>query len=503
MTHSLVLFPIINQLFFAILMLFFWRHCGWQKIISIVGNLIGFVIALVVMISIWMDGILIYNAGNWQPPFGITFVGDMLAATLVLLTSVCGMAVSMYSAGSIDKDRLSFGYFPIFHFLLLGLNGAFLTGDIFNLYVWFEMIIISSFVLLTLGGEKRQLEGAIKYFTLNIFASVMFLTAVAVLYGLTGTLNMADLSLKVAHIENRGLVEISAMLFLIGFGIKAALFPLYFWLPASYHTPPAAISAIFGGLLTKLGVYALIRTFTLIFYDLSFLDNVIMVLGALTLFSGALGALVQNNLTKMFAYLIICHIGYMVIGLGLHTEIAIAGVIFYLIHDIVVKSNVFMISGLIYRLKGTYNMQDLGGMYAKYPLLSLVMAISFFSLVGIPPLSGFWPKIALITESLQVRGGYWLVGAILFGTFITLYVIAKMWANVFWKSSKIKIRKDTFSYFKDLKRLHKIEMIVPIVGLAFISLIIGLGAETVQQLAMMISDQLINKSQYIDAVLNN
>jgi multicomponent Na+:H+ antiporter subunit D len=162
-----------------------------------------------------------------------------------------------------------------------------------------------------------------------------------------------------------------------------------------------------------------------------------------------------------------------------------------------------MISGLIYRLKGTYNMQDLGGMYAKYPLLSLVMAISFFSLVGIPPLSGFWPKIALITESLQVRGGYWLVGAILFGTFITLYVIAKMWANVFWKSSKIKIRKDTFSYFKDLKQLHKIEMIVPIVGLAFISLIIGLGAETVQQLAMMISDQLIIKSQYIDAVLNN
>src|SRR5690606_23383502 len=176
-------------------------------------------------------------------------------------------------------------------------------------------------------------------------ASVMFLTAVAVLYGLTGTLNMADLSLKVALIENRGLVEISAMLFLIGFGIKAALFPLYFWLPASYHTPPAAISAIFGGLLTKLGVYALIRTFTLLFYDLSFFDHVIMVLGALTLFSGALGALVQNNLTKMFAYLIIRHLGYMVIGLGLHTEIAIAGVIFYLIHDIVVKSNVFMISG--------------------------------------------------------------------------------------------------------------------------------------------------------------
>lgn len=503
MTHSIILYPIINQLFFAIVMLFFWRHSGWQKMISVVGNLIGFVISLIVFLSIWMDGILIYNTGNWAAPFGITFVGDMLSATLVLLTSICGMAVSMYSAGSIDQSRLSFGYFPIFHFLLLGLNGAFLTGDIFNLYVWFEMIIISSFVLLTLGGEKRQLEGAIKYFTLNVFASMMFLTAIAVLYGLTGTLNMADLSLKVALIENRGLVEICAFLFLLGFGIKAAVFPMYFWLPASYHTPPAAISAIFGGLLTKLGVYALIRTFTLIFYDLPFLDSILLCLGALTLFSGALGALVQNNMTKMFAYLIICHIGFMIIGIGIHTELAIAGVIFYLIHDIVVKSNVFMISGLIYKLKGTYSMRELGGMYAKFPLLSLFMAISFFSLVGIPPLSGFWPKITLITESLQIKGGIWLIAAMIFATFITLYVIARMWAQVFWKSGKIKIRKDTFSYFKDLKLLHKIEMIVPIVGLALLSLVIGLGAETVQQLAAVISEQLINNHQYIQAVLKN
>lgn len=501
MTNHLILFPIINQLVFAIVMLFLWRRSGWQKLFSIIGGFTGLGIAISVFVTIWNDGIIIYNAGNWEAPFGITFVGDMLSATLVLLTAICGMTVSMFSAGSVDKDRLSFGYFPIFHFLLLGLNGAFLTGDIFNLYVWFEMIIISSFVLITLGGEKKQLEGAIKYFTLNIFASVMFLTAIAVLYGLTGTLNMADLSLKIAAIENRGLVEITGFLFLVGFGIKSAIFPLYFWLPASYHTPPPAISAIFGGLLTKLGVYALIRTFTLIFVGNEFLDIVILILGALTLFSGALGALVQNNLTKMFSYLIICHIGYMILGLGLHTELAIAAVIFYLIHDIIVKSNVFMISGLIYRIKGTYSMRELGGMYAKYPLLSIVMIISFFSLVGIPPLSGFWPKLSLITESIQVKGGIWFVLAILFGTFMTLFIIAKMWANVFWKSGRIKIRKNEFLYFKDVKLLHKIEMIVPIVFLAFVSLYIGFGAENIQQLSMRIADELINNQQYIQAVL--
>jgi len=499
--NDIILFPIINQLFFAIVTLFLWRYSRWQKAISVVGNVIGFVIANVFLLTVWDEGILTYNAENWAAPLGITFVGDMLAATLILLTSICGMAVSMYSAGSMDRDRLSFGYYPIFHFLLLGLNGAFLTGDVFNLYVWFEMIIISSFVMITLGGEKRQLEGAIKYFTLNVFASVIFLTAIAVLYGLTGSLNMADLSLKVAQIENKGLVEITGLLFLIGFGIKAAVFPMYFWLPASYHTPPAAISAIFGGLLTKLGVYALVRTFTLIFFDIEFLNTVILVLGGLTLFSGALGALIQNNITKMFSYLIICHIGYMIIGLGLHTELAIAGVVFYLIHDIIVKSNMFMISGLIYKLKGTYSMRDLGGMYAKHPLLSLIMAISFFSLVGIPPLSGFWPKIAFISESLKTKGGGWLIAAILFGTFMTLYIIARMWAQVFWKARpEVKIR-ESFLYFKDHRLLHKIEMIVPIVGLTIITLMIGFGAEKVQQLALVVSDQLINKQHYINAVL--
>lgn len=465
------------------------------------GSLVHLAVSIGVFAYIWNNGTQTVQAGSWEAPFGITFIADTFAITMVLLTSIAGLAVSIFSSGSVIGDRLRFGYFPIFHFLLLGLTGAFLTGDIFNLYVWFEIIIISSFVLITIGGEKAQLEGAVKYFTLNFLASMIFLTAIAVLYGLTGSLNMADLANKVAAVENRALVEITAILFLIGFGIKSAVFPLYFWLPASYHTPPSAVSAIFGGLLTKVGVYALIRVFTLIFVGDAFLDQILLVLAIFTLFSGALGALVQNNIRKVFSYLIICHIGYMIIGLGMFTEVAIAGAIFYLVHDILVKTNLFMISGLIYRIKGSNSMRALGGFYANYPKLSLLMFIPLFSLVGIPPLSGFWPKISLITASFET-GSYWSLAAIIFASFITLVVIAKLWAEVFWKDAQEIPVRPKFRYYHKIKNIKRIQIVVPIVFLSLVTLYVGFGAEHIQTLATRISSELMNNQQYIDAVLN-
>ena len=501
MTQQIILYPLLLQMLLAIILMFFWRKINAQRIISMFGSLVHLAVSITVFAYIWNNGTQTVQAGSWEAPFGITFIADTFSATMVLLTSIAGLAVSIFSSGSVIGDRLRFGYFPIFHFLLLGLTGAFLTGDIFNLYVWFEIIIISSFVLITIGGEKAQLEGAVKYFTLNFLASMIFLTAIAVLYGLTGSLNMADLANKVAAVDNRALVEITAILFLIGFGIKSAIFPLYFWLPASYHTPPSAVSAIFGGLLTKVGVYALIRVFTLIFVDDVFLDQILLVLAIFTLFSGALGALVQNNIRKVFSYLIICHIGYMIIGLGMFTEVAIAGAIFYLVHDIVVKTNLFMISGLIYRIKGSNSMRALGGFYANYPKLSLLMFIPLFSLVGIPPLSGFWPKISLITASFE-SGSYWSLAAIIFASFITLVVIAKLWAEVFWKDAQEIPVRPKFRYFHAIKNIKRVQIIVPIVFLSLVSLYVGFGAEHIQTLSARIASELMDNQQYIDAVLN-
>lgn len=500
MTQQLILYPLFLQMAISIILMFGWSRIRFQKIFSIFGSTLSVILAIVLFNYIWQNGTQTIQAGNWEAPFGITFVADSLAATLVLLTAISGLAVSIFSAGSVLRDRLRFGYFPIFHFLLLGLNGAFLTGDIFNLYVWFEIIIISSFVLITIGGEKAQLEGAVKYFTLNILASMIFLTAIAVLYGITGSLNMADLAGQVAAVENRGLVQITAILFLIGFGIKAGVFPLYFWLPASYHTPPFAVSAIFGGLLTKVGVYALIRVFTLIFVNEPFLNNIIMVIAILTLVSGGIGALVQNNMRKVFSYLIICHIGYMIAGIGMFTEIAIAGAIFYLIHDIIVKTNLFMLSGVVYRITGTNSMRDLGGIYAKYPKISLLLFIPLFSLVGIPPLSGFWPKINLIKAGFTGEN-YITVAAIIFASFITLVIIAKMWAEVFWKDAKEMPERKYFGYYHKMTNLKRSQFIVPVAMLSIVSLYIGFGAEHIQELSTRIADELVNSEGYIEAVL--
>jgi multicomponent Na+:H+ antiporter subunit D len=502
MTQQLLIQPILVHLALAITLLFLWSRPVWQRRVSILGSLLALVMAAGLFRRVWQGGIITLQAGNWPAPYGITLVADTLSATLVLLASLVGLAVAVYSGTAIVERRVNFGYFAIFHFLMMGLNGAFLTGDIFNLYVWFEVIIISSFVLLTIGGEKMQIEGAVKYFTLNVVASVIFLTAIAVLYGLTGTLNMADLSLRIATLENRGLVNVSALIFLTGFGIKAAIFPLYFWLPSSYHTPPVAVSALFAGLLTKLGVYAMLRVFTLMFDVDAFMQNLILTLAVLSMVSGALGALKQDNIKKTFSWLIICHIGFMVAGLGMGSEQALEGAVFYMVHDIAVKANLFLMAGLLYRIGATFSMKESGGLMQWFPGLSLLLAIPLFSLAGIPPLSGFWPKVSLISAGLA-QGQYLVVGTILLASLITLVVIARLWAEVFWKPGRELARRPDFMYYDRMSRREKLALILPIVLLALLSLYIGLGAGNMQALASRIAGELTDPSAYIRAVLPN
>ena len=500
MMENLVIWPLAVHFFFSLILMFGWKNVKFQKNVTIIGNSISLAVAIYLFVHIYQNGTQTLAAGGWEAPFGIVFVSDLFAATLVLLTAISGFAVSIFTVVSVMNARLRFGFFSVYHFLLLGLNGAFLTGDIFNLYVWFEIIIISSFVLISIGGEKNQLEGAVKYFALNFMASMIFLTGLGLLYGLTGTLNMADLSVKIANVENRSLVDICAVLFFVGFGIKSAVFPLYFWLPASYHTPPSAVSAIFGGLLTKVGVYALIRVFTLIFIEDLFLQTLILAIAFFTIISGAFGALINNNLRKIFSYLIICHIGFIIGGLGIYTELALAGALFYLVHDIMVKTNLYLISGLIYRLKGNTNIKQLGNIYRDYPKLSVIIVLVLLSLVGVPPLSGFWPKISLFQAGFA-NANYWYVGALIFGSLITLIIAAKIWAEVFWKNKDTELPTRRFIQFDKLKNLQKAQFVVPIVILAVISLYIGFGAQHVQELVSEIAHDLKDNQSYIDAVL--
>lgn len=499
MTDNLIILTVMTHLLSAVVLIFFWQKVTIQRLISVVGNIFALIVSIRLFKATWEAGILTMQAGNWKAPFGITFVSDGFSSTMVLLTAIAGLAISVFSTVGVSQSRIKYGYFVILHFLLMGLNGAFLTGDIFNLYVWFEVIIISSFVLMTLGGRKTQIEGAIKYVAMNLIASVIFLTAIGILYGLTGTLNMADLSLKVAAIQNRELVNITALFFFVGFGIKSAVFPLYFWLPSSYHTPPSAIAAAFGGLLTKVGIYALLRVFTLIFVPDEFTRNMFIAVASATLLTGAFGAIIKHDIRKMFSYLIVCHIGFMIAGLGLYTEIALTGAVFYLIHDIIVKTNLFLMTGIIYKIRGTVNMDKLGGLYTAYPRLSVVMAVVLFSLVGVPPLSGFWPKIYLFQAGF-LNGSYLLIASLIFASFITLYVVARMWSEVFWKNlPEGQVQVDGL---KGMRPIHRGLLIAPVVLMAIVSLFIGLGAEKIIVIARHIAAEMMDTTPYIQAVLN-
>ncbi len=502
--NLLLLLPVLLPLATAILAMLAWDRVDVQRRLSAVGAGITLLAGAVLLYAVWTQGILAVQVGNWSAPFGITFVADLLSAIMVTLSGLMGLSVVVYSFAHIDAQREAHGYYPLLQVLLVGVNGALLTGDMFNLFVWFEVMLISSFVLIALGGTWGQLEGAIKYVTLNLMASALFLAAVGILYGVAGTLNMADLAVRLPDVAAPGLVTTLAMLFLVAFGIKSAIFPFFFWLPASYHTPPTPISAIFAGLLTKVGVYVLIRVFTLIFVqDVGYTHTVIMVIAGLTMITGVLGAVAQMDLRRLLSFHIVSQIGYMLMGLALFTPLALAGAIFFLIHNITAKANLFLISGVIRRLEGTESLKKLGGLYRGRPAFAVLFLVPALSLAGIPPLPGFWAKLTLIRAGLEIQQ-YAIVAAALGVSVLTLYSMTKIWAEAFWKTApagtaiEAAAEKDLLGPFTQRDWLISL---LPIVSLVVLTVLIGLAAEPIFQLSFAAADQLMNPAGYVAAVL--
>lgn len=500
MSEHFVILPIVIQAFVAIILMFTWQKSTYHRAISLLGNSLSVLFSILLFIQIYNNGPMAFQAGAWSAPFGITFIADTFSATLIVLSQIAGLAVSIFTTPAVIGQRQRFGYFAIYHFLLMGLAGAFIAGDLFNLYVWFELIIICSFVLLTLGGKRIQIEGAVKYFTLNMLASIIFLTAIALLYGATGTLNFAELSIIVPKLANQNYVQLIGVIFFTGFGIKAGVFPLYFWLPASYHAPPTTVSAIFAGLLTKVGVYALIRVFTLVFVVQGFNQQLILWAAALTIVSGGLGALVQKNIVKAFAYLIICHIGFMIAGLGLSSVEGLSGAVYYMIHDIMAKTNLFLIAGLLVAMTNSDQISRMGGVLNAYPRYAFLFGITLFSLVGVPPLSGFWPKISLFKAALQFENApfisWGMTLTFIFATFITLLVMVRIWNQVIAKERE----NGEANSFDRLSKSARTAYWLPVVLLSLITLSIGFGAEFFGQLSQRIADDLLNPEAYVRAV---
>jgi len=522
--NALLVSPIVIPLLGAVACVLAWGRVNVQRAVSLLASL-GSLAATVSLLWHVKDGeIVVTRIGGWAAPFGITIAADVLSAIMALLGAIVGLATVIFALGDVDRRRESFGFHPLVQTLLAGVAGAFLSADLFNIYVWFEVLLMSSFVLLTLGGERGQLEGAIKYVTLNLLSSTLFLAATGLVYGMVGTLNLADIAERLALVENQRLVTAVGALFLVAFGIKAALFPFFFWLPASYHTPPAAISALFAGLLTKVGVYALFRVFSLIFVGEAALTGRLFIwIAGLTMVSGVLGAAVQSEVRRILSFHIISQIGYMLMGLGVALAagaeaarldaigadpalaqtlrnaalVSMAGGVFYIFHHIIVKTNLFFVAGVIQALRRTGDLDRAGGLYKERPWLSVCFLISALSLAGIPPLSGFWAKFILVRAALEARE-YWIVAAAIAVGLLTLYSMTKIWAACFWSPDH---REVTARFHDRPSRGRLALMYASVVGMAAITVGIGAGAGPAYRLAQRAGAQLIDTSDYRAAVL--
>jgi multicomponent Na+:H+ antiporter subunit D len=487
-----LILPIILPLFFMVVLIFTRRWLVFQQAFSLIATIILTFVSLILLIDVQQNGIMVLQPGSWDAPFGITLVADLFSALMMLTTSFVGIVVMIYSPGFIDKERQTAGYYPLVFGLLMGVNGAFITGDLFNLYVWYEVMLTSSFVLIALGGSAEQLRGSIKYVTINFVASIFFVSAIGIIYGQAGTLNMADLAAKMRTWDDATYVNSALMLFFIAFSVKSALFPFFFWLPASYHTPPVAITALFAGTLTKVGVYTMFRFYSLfVVYDVNFWKIFILVIAGLTMFIGVLMAASQFDIRKILSFHIISQVGYMVMGLGIFTVSGIAGAIYFTIHNMLSKTNTFLAGGLVYQKSGSYDLKYLGGLYKSNPFLALLFFIPAMSLAGIPPLPGFFGKFFLIKGGFEAQEYLITAVAILTGLF-TLFSMVKIWNEAYWKKMPDDVKSD-----------NKVpsSTIAATTLLAVAVILLGVFAGPVLQVCLEAGEQIVQPEFYINAVL--
>jgi len=486
---NLILFPILIPLFMGIILIFFHKRVILQRIFSLLSTSASIVVALLIMDKIKNEGIQTVNLSNWDAPFGITIVSDMVSALLVLTTNIIAFCCILYSFKGIDRERENYFYYSMIQFLLVGVIGAFSTGDIFNLFVFFEVMLMASYVLLVLGNTKIQLRETVKYIIINVVASALFVIAVAYLYSVVGTLNMAFISERISELGDTGILTVIAVLFLIVFGLKGAIFPLFFWLPGSYNAAPIPILALFGALLTKVGVYSIARTYSLFFYEDSYVFALLGTLALITIILGAIGSIAYNDVKKIIIYNIVTAIGVILFGFSAFNTVSLTGAIFYLIHDMIIKGALFLLIGIMIYITGTSNLKSMSGLIKRYPLLAWTFFIAALGLAGIPPLSGFVGKLLIIQgafEESNYIGGFIIV----LSSLLVLLSVIKIFVKAFWGDESDNVTK------KPVKTL-----LLPGCILVLLSFLIGIGVEVLLPYISLAAESLLQPENYIHAVL--
>ena len=506
MTRILVPLPVVLPLLAAGMSILLARWQRVQRLMSVLTLAAVVVTASVLLHLADSDGTSVVQLGGWAAPAGISLVADRLSSLLLVVSSSVLLAVLLYAIGqgASDGRRSTLAVFhPCYLVLAAGISMAFLTGDLFNLFVAFEVMLVASYVLLTLDGGKEQVRAGMTYVVVSLLASVLLVTVIGLVYAATGTVNMADAAIRLADLPD-GVRLALGLTLLVVFGIKAAIFPLFSWLPDSYPTAPSPVTAVFAGLLTKVGVYAIIRTQTLFFPGDDVIGAVLLVLAILTMVVGILGALVQDDLKRLLSFTIVSHIGYMLLGLGLYSVAGLAGAILYTVHHIVVQTTLFLVAGLMERREGTSSLAKSGGLQHVAPLLGVLYLLPALSLAGIPPLSGFLAKLGLLQAGLEDGGALAAsaVGAAVLTSLLTLYAMGRVWSSVFWgKVAEVVPDDDTEdTVVVGTERTPRL-----MVGAASLAVAGGLAitviAGPLYGLCARAAEDLVDRSTYVDAVL--
>lgn len=489
--HWLVIAPPVWCMLVGALLIMLRKRLDLQSWLAIPALALLVAIDAALLVTVLREGPITMVMGRWLPPFGIAFTVDLTGALFTLTTGIAALAGGIAALGDIDRTRRTYGFFPFLFLMVGGVSGAFLTGDIFNLYVWFEVLLISSFGLLILGSEREQLDGATKYAILNLIGTTLFLIAVGILYAVFGTLNMADIASRAPKLPSVAPMMTLGLVLIAAFSMKAAAFPVNFWLPASYHTPRIVVAGLFAGLLTKVGVYALIRVMVMIFpQEGNAYATLIGVVAVATMLTGALGALAQADLRRMLGYMVITGIGIIMAGVSLGSQTAISGALFYSLHSMIVMLALYLMAGVAGRMGGSFSLHALSGLYARSPLFTAITLALLFSVSGLPPFSGFWPKAMLVKSAFDF-GAWWQATAILVSGLLTTIAGMRAFALGWW-------RMPADNAVEPMRMLPS--EIIPLIALTLVSLGIGLYPEALLALTQTAATGLLEPTAYIQSV---
>jgi multicomponent Na+:H+ antiporter subunit D len=518
--------PVLIPTLAAAATLFAGRRPRLQRAIALLALAAVVTVCAALVVLADRYGTLVVHVGGWgqtvpgMGPLGITLVVDRLSALMLLVSAIVLLAVVFYAIGQGIRDgdeRQPVSIFlPTYLVLSAGVCTAFLAGDLFNLFVGFEVLLSASFVLLTIGASADRVRAGIAYVMVSMVSSLIFLVGLALIYAATGTLNMAELSVRLDGVPAGTRSAMFAVL-LVAFGIKAAVFPLSAWLPDSYPTAPAPVTAVFAGLLTKVGVYAIIRAHSLLFPG-GTLDHVLMVAALLTMIVGILGAMAQSDIKRLLSFTLVSHIGYMVFGIALSSALGMSGAIYYVAHHIVVQTTLFLVVGLIERQAGASTLQRLGGLAAASPLLAMVFMVPALNLGGIPPFSGFIGKVSLLEAGAQNGSvlAWLLVAGSVSTSLLTLYVMARVWTKAFWRaradapegelaeavpSALLDDAEDVAYADRDDVGRMPVGMLLPTGALIAVGLSLTVFAGPIFSYSERAAAEVLDRGQYVSAVL--